>query len=208
MKPIRIDSDGINIFTTRQIDDYGMPELWGYTKYQVIEIRDNFVSDYKIEQERQFTFTHRYSRIDRFKVTLLNLLGERGNIPDYVLTMVKTYLKPDSVDKWNDTRKLLKHFKKSRYYDNIPLILKQLKYVRCFPELKYSQIHLIMSDFQRISSFFEQHKHTYKRRYFPNMRFVVLKLLQKYGFTPAYPIPLVRTERKRKTLEALWTEIE
>lgn len=53
MKPIRIDEDGIPIFTNVQVDDYGFPEHWGFDRYHIIESREgNFVTDYKMEQER------------------------------------------------------------------------------------------------------------------------------------------------------------
>lgn len=81
MKPFKTDPDGIPVFSTVQIDDYGFPEHWGYTKYRVVESREaNLVTDYKMEQERYFQKIHRYSRFARFKVCLLNILGERGKI--------------------------------------------------------------------------------------------------------------------------------
>lgn len=206
MKPIRIDDDGIPLFTNLQIDDYGFPEHWGYEKYRVIESREgNFVSDHSLEHERDFRKIHRYCRLSRFKTCLLNLLGERGKIPAHVTIMVKTYLKPDSRDKWNDTRRILKLYKQRRYYDNIPIILKQLNYGRLFKAITSEQLENIVNDFKCLSSRFEETKTA--RRYFPNIRFIVLKLLEHHGIEQNYPIPLARTSRKLKTLNQLWESL-
>jgi hypothetical protein len=206
MKPIRIDDDDVPIFTNLQLDDYGFPELWGYDKYRIIESREaNFVSDYKMEQERYYQKIHRYSREARFKVCLLNLLGERGKIPDMVLTMVKSSLNPLSIDKWNDTRRILKHYKQRKYYDNIPIILRMLKYERLFNPITSEQIEELINDYKFLSTKFEETKSD--RRYFPNIRFIVLKLLSTHGINQNYPIPLARTQRKLKTLNQLWDDL-
>jgi hypothetical protein len=208
MKPLKIDPDGVPVFSNLQIDDYGLPELWGYNQYRVSESLElNFVTDYKIEQEYFFRKIHRYSRIARFKVCLLNLLGERGTIPPHVLSMVKNYLKPNSMDKWNDTRKLLKHFKQRKYYDQIPTILKQLSYGRCFKALTSEQFEKLFNDFRFLSEKFDRMKSDYQRKYFPSIRFIVLKLLDFHGVKPNYPIPLVRTSRKMKSLEKVWSSL-
>lgn len=81
MLPIKHDPDGVPVFSSTQIDDYGLPEHWGYEVYRVSEsLEANMVTDYKMEQEMFFRKIHRYSRVARFKVCLLNLLGERGKI--------------------------------------------------------------------------------------------------------------------------------
>jgi len=205
MQPLKIDPDGVPVFSNLQIDDYGLPEYWGYEVYRVSESREaNLVTDYKMEQELFFRKIHRYSRVARFKVCLFNILGERGIIPQMVRTMVKNYLKPTSKDKWNDTRKILKHFKQQKHYDQIPSILRCLSYGRCFPSLTCLQFEALINDFMNLSEKFDRTKKKYKRRYFPNIRFIVLKLLELHGITPIYPIPLVRTSRKLKSLQELW----
>jgi len=208
MKPIKTDPDGVPLFLSTDIEMYGLPELWGFEQYRVIESREAvFVTDYKMEQEMYFVKKHRYSRLARFKVTLLNLLGERGNLPKHVYSMVGSFLNPNSQDKWNDARKLLKHYKQRRYYDNIPMILRQLKCVRCFDPINFDQLESIVSMFMCLSEKFERTKQKYKRRYFPNIRFIVFKILERHGILPNYPVPQVRTSRKMKSLEALWESL-
>ena len=207
MKPVRYEGKTA-VFTTRDIDDYGMPELYGYDEYIVVESRElNVATDYKFEQDREWKTIHRYSRLARFKKTFLNLLGERGSIPQPVLTIVSTYMPPDSVDKWNDVRKILKHYKQRNYYDNIPMILFKLGYGRCFPQLTGEQINGITNDFKHISTKYEQIKNSHNRRYFPNIRYIVLKLLELHGYTPKYAIPFIRTHRKRKALTSIWSTV-
>jgi len=206
MKPFKTDPDGVPLFTNLQIDDYGMPELWGYTTYRVVESREGvFVSDYKMEQERYIQKTHRYSREARFKVCLLNLLGERGRIPDMILTMVKSALNPASADKWNDTRRILKHYRQRKYYDNIPSILRLLKYDRLFNPITSEQFEELINDYRCLSTRFESIKTG--RRYFPNIRFVVFKLLELHNINPNYPIPFARTSRKLKSLQQVWESL-
>jgi hypothetical protein len=203
MQPTRIDLDGVPLFTNIQLEDYGMPENWGYQVYRIIESREaNFVSDYKLEQERYFQKKHRYSREARFKTCLLNLLGERSKIPGMVLLMVKNSLKPSSKDKWNDTRRILKHYKQRKYYDNIPSILRLLQYERLFNPIDSEKFEAIMNDYKCLASRFESTKEA--RKYFPNIRYIVFKLLELHGILPNYPIPFARTSRKLKSLNELW----
>jgi hypothetical protein len=207
MKPVRYDND-IPVFSTRDIDDYGFPEIYGYTKYLVIESRElNAVTEYKMEHEYDLRPIHRYSRLARFKSTLFQLLGERGHIPPIAFNAVKTYLKPDSKNKWEDARKLLKHFNQRKCYDRIPIILSKLGYGRSFPSLTSDQIIYIINDFCALSDTFERTKHKYSRRYFPNIRYIVLKLLELHGITSNYPLPFVRTDRKRLSLDTLWDQL-
>ena len=206
MKPIRYEGD-VAVFSNLDIDDYGTPELYGFENYIVVESREaQLVTDYKIEHSYDLTPIHRYSRLARFKTTLLRLVGEKTKIPDYIIVACKTYLKPDSKDLWNDTRKILKCYKWSKYYDFIPAILCKLGYCRML-KISSAQIELILNDFKLLVENFEQNKHLYKRRYFPNIRFIVLKLLEYHNCLHDYPIPFVRTERKLQSLSLLWNEL-
>jgi len=206
MNPIRYDNE-IPVFTTRDIDDYGFPEIYGYEKYIVVESRElNLVTDYKMEQEREFKSIHRYSRLARFKSTLYQLLGERGQVAPQTYSIIQTYLKPTSQNKWNDTRKLLKHFK-LKGYDKIPTILHKLGYGRSFDQIRGNKIDSIINDFKYLSDKFERTKEKYSRRYFPNIRYICFKLLELHGLKTNYPVPFIRTERKRKALEEIWQDL-
>jgi hypothetical protein len=208
MKPIRIDDDGVPLFSNLDIDDYGFPELYGYHIYRVIESREsNFVTDYKQEHQYDLRPVHRYSRLARFKQTLYNLLGERGKVPQHVFDMCRIYMNHSNPDKWNACRTILKCFKQRQYYNCIPLILRKLCGKRCFKSLTGQELENIINDFKALSEKFDRLKPNYQLRYFPNIRFVCLKLLEMHGHQNTYPIPLLRTDRKRKSLNALWEDL-
>lgn len=203
--PLKIDPDGVPCYSSTDIDDYGFPENYGVNMYRIIESREaNLQSDYKQEHEYDLRPIHRYSRLARFKSTLYQLIGERGQVPSSVITMVRTYLNPNSPDKWNDTRAILKHYKQN-YYNRIPTILETLGYGKTIPPVSGRKLVEITQDFMRISDKFERTKHEYKLRYFPNIRYICFRLLQAHGFEPSIIIPFIRTERKRKSLDILWT---
>lgn len=207
MLPSRIDPDGTNVFTSDQVDDYGDPCLYGYTKYIVIESRNlHYVTDYHFEQERLWVPVHRYDRVARFKHTLLTLLGEKNNIPTQVLAVVKTFLKDDK-DIWNDTRRILKHYKFSKFYNQIPSILRLIGYPRCFPQITANKLEDILNDFKIFVSKYDQLKQKFKRNYFPNLRYIALKLLELHSIKSIYNIPFIRTKRKNKVLNMIWDTV-
>lgn len=206
MKPIRFEYD-IPVFSSRDIDDYGMPEHHGYLKYLVVESREaNLVTDYKMEHSYDLIPIHRYSRLARFKSTLLKLLGEKTKIPQNIIDKCQLILKKDCLDLWNATRIILKQNKWNTYYDYIPAILAKLGYCKLI-KISSAKFEEIINDYKSLCDKFEQNKHIYKRRYFPNIRFIVLKLLEHHGCLYDYPIPFVRTDRKLQALSLLWKQL-
>lgn len=203
MKPIRMEGD-VAVFSTRDVDDYGFPEIYGYDKYIIIESRGNFVTDYKMEHEYDLRPIHRYSRIARFKSTLFQLLGDRGAVEPQAYVMVQSYLNPASKNLWNDTRKILKHYKMRHCYNRIPKILEKLGHGRLYNPITCEQIDNIVNDFLSLSTKFDYSKQKLARSYFPSIRFIALKLLELHQITPNYKVPFVRTERKSKALNEVW----
>ena len=207
MQPFKIDSDGVPCFTTNDIDDYGFPELYGYETYRVIDSRDKpMVTDFKMEHQYDLRPIHRYDRIARFKSTLFNIIGERGTVPDHIITMVSQYI-GTTADPWNDCRRILKHYKQRIYYNRIPYIINRLKLGSGYKVIGSTVIDEMINKFKSISDKFERTKLELKRRYFPNIRFIVLKLLEHFNIATDYLVPLVRTARKNKSLNLLWNEL-
>lgn len=204
MQPFRLDPDGVPVFTSCQIDDYGFPEHWGYDLYRIIENRDTttFVTDYKMEQAYYKRPIHRYCRKKRFMTTLHQLLGDKGKVPEHVLVIILTYAKPGNV--WNQIRRMLKHFKWSIYYNRIPYIIQQV-YKQPTTKVSADQYRDISKSFDLFCHWFEEHKFMFERTYFPNMRFIALKLIEMHGITLHYDIPFARTQRKLKQLEFIWS---
>ena len=206
MQPFRIDQDGFPCFTQGQIDDYGFPEHWGFDHYRIIENRDTqtYQMDFKLEQSYYKRPIHRYNRRQRFETTLQHLLGEKGKVPDHIITIIKHHLVPHK-DVWNQIRAMLKHFRLRIYYNRIPYIIEKCLATKSVSWSKSNeQYRAMMHDFDKICFLFDQHKHLFHRKYFPNMRFIALKLMQLHGVQLHYHIPLTRTIRKRKDLEQIW----
>lgn len=211
VQPIRYDQ-GLPIYTTEQVDLYGYPEDWGIDNYLVIEERETshpMVTDYQMETERRGALRpiHHYNRVERFQSILYQLIGSRGVVPRLVITTIvqKGYdPHPDRV--WNSIRKLLKEHNWSLYYNRIPVILEQLGYKRKinFNDQNAFVLHIV-NEFRKISARFEELKPQLERTYFPNLRYVVFKLLQENGATFEYSIPFLRTPRKEKVMDEIWS---
>lgn len=207
MQPFKIDPDGTPCFYTNDIDDYGMPELYGYEFYRIIDSRDKpMVTDFKMEHQYDLRPIHRYDRIARFKSTLFNLIGERGTVPDNIVALVHQYI-GDTRDPWNDCRRILKHYGQRLYYNRIPFIIKKLKLGQGYKVVGGETINAIINKFKYLSDKFERQKKSFNRKYFPNIRFMVLKLLEHYEIETGYHVPQVRTTRKNKSLNIIWDEL-
>ena len=205
MNPIRFEND-IAVFSSDQIDLYGPPDLFGFERFMVIESREAvLVTDYKMEHSYDLIPIHRYNRLSRFKSTLLKIIGEKTKIPDLVYNTCKDQI-TEHENLWEKTRIILKKNKWTKYYDCIPAILHKLGY---WPLLKISadKIECILNDFRLLQQKFDQTKHLYRRRYFPNIRFVVLKLLEFHDCLHDQKIPFVRTPRKLLSLSLLWEDL-
>lgn len=219
-QPIRIDDDQVPVYTSQQIHLYGLPDHWGRVAcrllktvgivvYRVIELREDaspMVMDFTMEQERRLRPIHRYCRVERFHSTLAQLVACRGKIPPSIILLIRESgydPHPDRV--WNSIRAVLKANKARRYYNCIPSILDILGYERKIDLGDAAElIRTIIRDFQQLSTRFERLKQSLGRIYFPSLRFVACKLLEAYGVKFGFTIPLVRTPRKLRSMEALW----
>lgn len=207
MNPVKFDSDGVPCFCSNDVNDYGLPSLYGFNIFRVIESRESdFVTDYKMEQSYDLRPIHRYSRVDRLKTIMAELTGERGGVPTEIIQVVKHFLGKKPHHPWNQTRSILKHFKKSVYYNRIPFILNKLGFGKGMT-ITHDTYRGIIRDFMHLHTKFEEIKGSLNRKYFPSMRYTVLRLLQLHGYHPNYDIPLVRTKRKHKSLEKIWKEL-
>jgi hypothetical protein len=151
---------------------------------------------------------HRYSRKARFKSTLFQLIGVSGDTPSKIIKIVRNHLKP-SVRRsslWNQVRHALKQNNLSLFYNRIPLLIKLT--IGLKPRgVTYDAVQKILNDFNFFHYQFNNHlAERWSRKYFPNLRFIALKLMQKHGITFPYKVPLVRTCRKKKYLEGLYAQ--
>ena len=134
---------------------------------------------------------HRYNRVERFKNTLDQLLGCRGFVSDDIMKMMQGVN-----GKWNDVRAILKSNRVTKMYNQIPLILRKLGFGNCIEFENFNQAYKsILLDFKGINHRFDLKRNGIKK-YFPNLRFVALMLVEKWGGKFRIEIPFIRTKRK------------
>ena len=170
------------------------------------------VTDYKMEQERRGALRpiHHYSRVERFETTLYQLIGCRGKVPKIVIDYIIEEGYDENEEKiWDSIRDILKKRNWRIYYNRIPTILQILGFSRKieFGD-KNSFVRDVVADFKILNYRFEMRKDgMIGRKYFPSLRYIAFKLLEKHGAQFQYRIPFVRTPRKMKMLEDIWNEI-
>ena len=163
------------------------PEMYGYKE--------------EVEAKSKCRPIHRYNRLERFKHTLDQLLGCKGNVGDDIMKLM------DGVDvNWESIRQVLKQYKKPKLYNQIPLIIRKLGKGNCIEFENFHESYIcILKEFNRIHYKFNSRDYE-RKRYFPNLRFVALKLIEKYGGKFLIDIPFIRTKRKFKILEKIINE--
>lgn len=177
--------------------------LSNYRIERVIEFIDGRTSwpteyGYKEEVEAKLKCRpiHRYNRLERFKNTLDQLLGCRGNISDQVMILMQ-----DVEINWESIRQVLKTNKLPKLYNQIPLIIRKLGNGNCIEFENFHKSYIgILKEFNSIHYKFNLKKGD-DRKYFPNLRFVALILIEKWGGKFNLQIPFIRTRRKYKILE-------
>jgi hypothetical protein len=107
---------------------------------------------------------------------------------------------------WENIRRVLKKSKLPKLYNQIPLIIRKLGKGNCIEFENFHQSYIaILKEFNRIHYKFNCKEYE-RKRYFPNLRFVALKLIEKYGGKFLIDIPFIRTKRKYKVLEKIINE--
>jgi hypothetical protein len=202
-----MDGD-VAVFRLQDVDLYGLPYLFGYDNYIVTSTLDDecpMVLDWKGENERRGALRpiHRYSRVERFIGVLYQLLGYRGDIPQEVLDVVR-FWGIEVGQEWNSVRFILKQYEWSRYYNRIPGILWSMGVRNS--EIEFWKVEEIICKFQNMSCNFDSNQFE-GRIYFPNLRYVALRLLEEYGMEFAYHIPKIRTKRKDRVMRDIYDKL-
>jgi hypothetical protein len=218
-QPIKYEFRGniaVHVYSISQIDLYGCPDTWHpplLCDWMVISTNDDerpLATDYKYEQSilGNTRPIHRYSRVKRFEYVLFQLLGHRGSVDLNDLV----YIRSEGVDPhpervWNSIREILKRGNLQKYYNRIPAIIQMLGLsLRIDVGIGSNMVYSIVADFKRMHEMFKETKPT-DRKYFPNLRFIALRMLQEYGAKFGFHIPLVRTKRKLKPLDDMWNAL-
>lgn len=212
MEPIRSE-DGVLVFSIDQIYYYGEPYIYGFENYIVVGERvEPSVTPLYIQENIVVKQRHRYSRYARFKSILLRLIGERGSVPDWVVREIKQYgdwTRNNPKIVWDEVRYILKKTDNSRFYNMIPIILNKLGYGK---HIRVGGgdfvVKDILEDFERISRKFDALPKK-GRIYFPELRYIALKYLhlERYNVEFEYHIPMFRTPRKVKVMDAFWKKL-
>jgi hypothetical protein len=218
MFPTRRDHTGKAVFSSGQVQVYGLPENNGWSdEYLVVEeeadthpLVNTFKTskDYELVKEREI---HRYCRISRFRGVLYHLMGmgkfstrkskERLNEISMELPPNITYTPPCLI--WNTFWKLLKENKIKKCYTSIPTIINCLKLGD--KTKRNNNVNIIyknvMEDFINMHNIFESVKDEMKRSYFPSLRSIALMLLHRHGYELPIKIPIARTLSKIERIE-------
>jgi|APGre2960657404_1045060.scaffolds.fasta_scaffold01276_7 hypothetical protein len=211
-----MENNGYAVFTSGQIADYGPPEESGYLdKYLVVEEEEDAhprISTFKVSKEYAFVKPreiHRYCRTTRFRNILKHMMGLGGfstkksiDILDEIaheLPINISYTPPCMI--WNAIWEVLKTNKFSKYYSRIPTIIKHLNLTEYKSKNSVMVFLKVMDDFKEMDRIFNIVKDTMSRAYFPSLRFIALKLLDRHQFTLPIAIPYARTAVKVDRLE-------
>lgn len=205
VKPLYYDGS-IPVFSTKQLE-WCQPEEYGCFEYLVVEKPDAFVLDYKQEVELRKRPTHFYCRLYRFKIALMQLMCMHGYVPTYVIDACKKIKLGDGLMVWDQIRNVLKKHKWRIYYNRIPIILRQLGYQNKPFQFSDSRFDDILHDFERMHHAFNEIKMDTGRKYFPNLRYVALRLMDKFGIKLKYTIPLLRVGKKKIVLDQIYDQI-
>ena len=206
MEPIRYEED-CAVFTIEQINLFGEPCYHGFVNYIVLSSLDYespITADFKFSEDRErLRPVHRYSRVKRFEWILYQLIGYRGDVPVEVVDLCRDGFDPRPGYIWNSIRKILKENKMRVYYNRIGNIIYRLTKMKIRFGDSYLFLEGVVDDFRCLK--FVRGKGG--RTYFPDIRFVALKMLIKHGAKFDYDIPLLQTKRKLSGLETLFTEL-
>ena len=204
-EPLRVE-EGVPVYSDAQIEVFGLPDNWGIWEYKVVEKigEQKYVLDYDQEQYYSFRPIHRYSRLARFKNTLLEILGAKQNVPKWLLNGLKDSYDTDPDLIWDSIRKNLKDLKETRYINCIPSIIKHHG-VFVMDQPQQSYIKDMELEFMAMD---DKWKYLERgRKYFPNLRYVALKMLEARGYVFPFRVPGIRTKRKRGGIEEVWVAL-
>ena len=201
---IRIE-DGVFVYKRSDVDLFGMPDLWGVEDYIVVSTEDDVapqVMDWQMIQDRRGSLRpiHRYDRVSRFRSLLNDFMGNR-NVPEEVVELVRFWgLDDNGAHVFEGVRKVLKAYGYRKYYNSIPSIIWMLRGGRRRFESRI--VEQVMDDFIRMSFRFDRLETD--RSYFPNLRYVLLELLELNGFDFGFDVVKIRTKRKRVVMENIF----
>jgi hypothetical protein len=200
MEPIRMEGD-VAVFSDQQLDIFGLPDREKYPRYMVIEGPPVYVQSFVELSHCEMRKRHRYDRAARFRSTVKSVFGyTRRTADDFpFLPLVIQYVADDE-KRYENTRKILKAYGFAHMYKEIPTVLrlankKPVVELDCPSEI----VELLCDDFKFFQRKYWSCIDTFtKRRYMLNMKFLVVKFLERRGIE--LDMPRLRTTPKIKAL--------
>ena len=197
LKPVTIEN-GLPVFTREDIDLYGLPDYYGYNQWICIDGQPEFVAnpcDFILLSKH----IHRYSRFDRFRMVLLQLLGWRGKVEEDVFEICEM-IDFDKSDTWYILKRELKWNSKSQYYNRIPRIL--------FLMGRSGRIQVDSMTYNSILERFRKLEYLFglqsERKYFPSLRYTSIRLLWEHGIEHDFKIDSLLTKQRKEALDLFW----
>lgn len=194
----------------------GEPCYYGYERYIVLSSKSYrkvkpalaldferpLKTDWKFEQDRERTRpVHRYDRVKRFEWILYQILGYRGSMPEDVIELCeKCDLRGSHI--WASIQAILKSNGLRRYYNRIGQIIWRVTRLKIYFKEKDRVLERIIEEFRGMQ-FVHQ-----TRKYFPNLRYVALRMLKDHGAVFEYDVPLLKTKRKLKGMDELYLSLK
>lgn len=200
---IEID-EPIDLQIHRTLDD--IEYRWQCEQSLSCSMVNGFALDHSDEQSYDWRKKHRYLRIPRFKLILLNLLNIKSNIDSSIKERVKTLLEshyPNTTPKkiWNNIRCILKELGIKKLYNQIPDLISYCNGQN--PVVGHGVVESILHKFDIMHNEFAEFAAIWNRKYFLNLRFVALILIKEHDVVYPYTVPNLRTARRAVYLNDL-----
>ena len=206
-EPLRLDKDSLPVYSNRDLELYGEPVHYGVKEYTVIETDRTYTLDYHKCTSRKILPYHHYCREERFRVILGFLLG-KGRVPFEIFELVMDKIESGEEEfVWYEIQDILGKSGNCRYVNRIPKIMIMLGYGNCFETTRQD---FIIERFNRASERFDylkSHNLLGCRTYFPNLRYVALRLLAEHKANFKVKVPLLKTKSKLKPMNVLYNKL-
>lgn len=211
--------NNIPVYSKWQIDLYGPPHE---ISYLVLDDDITYLPSYSQIRNRleNLQHVHRYDRIQRFTTILLQIVGDSRISSKKGMKCIKKVSRniPADIDlyplptMYQIIRNVMRLNGLKIYYNRVATILNEFNITDTRKHYSTELINNVLQDFKKMHYTFAKVKGDLERIYFPNLKFVALKLLLKYGFTNPFNLKLAKTparlQKLNKDYDLIWNIIE
>jgi hypothetical protein len=211
--------NGIPVYSKWQIDLFGPPDK---INYLVLDDDVTYLPSYTQIQHclENLEYVHHYDRVQRFTTILLQIVGDARISSKKGMKCMKKVSRniPSDIDLYplpiiyQIIRNVMRHNGLKIYYNRVATVLNEFNITDTRKHYSPELINNVIEDFKKMHFMFEKIKKDLKRTYFPNLKYVALKLLLKYGFTNPFNLKLAKTPARllklNKDYDLIWNIIE